>query len=98
MDDATFKWSSDVEASASEAESLRGDITRIEHALNDLVHTINDLRTVRFGDDVEEYEILEKARQLWDSVSGGVSGIRSSASSLAADINDLRRVVDFHSR
>jgi hypothetical protein len=51
---------------------------------------------VRFDDDTEEYEILEKARQLWASVSGGASQLRTSLHAVAAEVNDLRRVVDFY--
>lgn len=98
MDDATLNWVNEVNAAHGEADSLNSDVERLQHELNDLVHTIRDLAAVRFADDVEDYEIREHARQLWESVSGAVGGIRSQIQTTASDVNDLRRVVDFHSR
>lgn len=98
MEDATLSWVNEANASASEADSLQADVDRLQHELNDLVHTIRDLGSVRFTDETEDYVIREKARQLWDSVSNAVGGIRSEIQTSASNVNDLRRVVDFYSR
>lgn len=98
IDESTYEWAAQVTASRDDADSLTGDITDLQHHLNDLVHTIGDLDTVRFDDDTEDYEILEKARGLWDLVASGVRDIRNSINDVANDVNDLRRAVDFYRR
>jgi hypothetical protein len=94
--DSISTWAREVQASAQDADSLQSEIDAVRHALADLVHTTRDLNNVRFDDDIEDYVIYEQARQLWDSVSNGVSGIRSRLDVARSEINDLRRVVDFY--
>lgn len=96
MNDALLTWSSEVTNSKEEAASLQLDIDAMTHHLEDLVDKIRDLGTVRFKDETEDYEILEHARALWDSVSTGTRAIRATLAEATNQVNDLRRVVDFH--
>ncbi|MFN3004970.1 MULTISPECIES: hypothetical protein [Mycolicibacterium] len=98
MEDAIYRWSEEVTNSANDADSLGDDISDLRHHLDDLVHTIKDLSTVRFNDDTEDYEILSKAQDLWNLVSGSVSQIRRSIGDSINEVNDLRRAVDFYRR
>lgn len=98
MDDATLQWANEVNSSHSEAESLQLDVDRLQDAVNDLTHTIQDLGMVRFDEDTEDYVILEQARQLWDTVSHAVMGAREAIQRAADDVNDIRRAVDFYGR
>ncbi|WMM74486.1 hypothetical protein RCF27_09465 [Rhodococcus pyridinivorans] len=96
MKDVLFKWSDEVHASAEEAASLGVEIDGLTRDLDDLVAHIRDLGTVGFADDVEDYEILTKAQQLWSAVSSGVAEIRSHIDDARSSIRDVRRVVDFY--
>jgi hypothetical protein len=96
QNDATFKWSAEVNNCTEDARSLTHDINDLAHKLDDLVHTIRDLGVVRFDDELEDYEVYEKARALWGTVSNGTGTIRRSIQSAANDIYDLRRAVEFY--
>lgn len=96
MDDATYTWTSEVNNAANEVDSLRSDVDRLAHEIADLVHLIRDKGLERFDDDVEDYTILENARQLWDTVSSGCSDVRSrihDAANAIRDINTSARMI-----
>ncbi|WP_425005749.1 hypothetical protein [Mycolicibacterium sp. S3B2] len=95
MTDAIYKWTTEVNNSKDEAGSLVHDINDLHHRLDDLVRTIRDLGVARF-DDVEDYEVREKARGLWDLVSKGVGDIRRTIQSAGNEVYDLRRSVEFY--
>lgn len=94
--DASTQWTREVSSSISEAESLQLDINDLQHRLSDVVHALNDLNRVHFPDDMEDYEVLTKATDLWKLVSSGVSGIQRSLHSVSSEIVDLKRAVEFY--
>lgn len=94
-DDALFQWGQSVTSSRSNAGDLVDDIHGILHPLDDLIHTISDLGTVRFY-DVEDYEIYEYARGLSSLVAESVPHIQRAIQHVKGDIIDLRRAVEFY--
>ncbi|MDV7990493.1 hypothetical protein [Rhodococcus sp. IEGM 1374] len=96
MKDAVYEWNAQVEASKDDAESLSRDIDLFNDALADVVHALDNLRHVTFDEDVEDYVIYERARQLWDTTQNATRDIRLKIGVAREGVQDLHRIVGFY--
>lgn len=96
MKDAVYEWNAQVQASRADVESLNRDADTVNHALSDLAHSLGDLANVHFDDDVEDYVIYERSRQLWDTVQNATRDIRLKIDATREAINDMDRIVGFY--
>lgn len=96
MDDAVLRWAQEVQNSEFEADSLQQEAANLQHMVTDLTHAIRDLGTMSFDPDSEEYEVLEKARGLWQLVSDGVAKARRTISEATSEVHDLKRAAEFY--
>ena len=95
--DSVFKWSQEAHSAATVVESLYGDSKSIEHQIDDLLHTVKDLSTVRFY-NLPDQDVVNKANDLFQLVSNECAKLKRSMQDVSNDINDLRRAVDFYRR
>lgn len=96
MNDAILQWAQEVKNSEFEADSLRRDVSNLEHQVVDLVHAIRDLGMIAFDPEAEPYVVLEKSRGLWQLVSDSVAKIRRTINDATSEVHDLKRAAEFY--
>lgn len=92
---AMTEWKAKVSESVNDAQRTTGAVHDVQRQVDWLIDTIQGMKDTRFPHDMEDYEVLEKARNLHDIVARTMQNIDAKLLQISNEIFDLRRAVEF---